>query len=308
VTIAGFEPVRSGHVERSGQRIAWQEFGAGDETILLLPTWSIVHSDHWRHQVPFLAESHRVIVFDGLGNGASDRPTDPELYGDLLFAEDAIAVLDACAVKRAVVMGSSQGGAWALTLAARHPERIGAVVFVAPNVPLAPGHPERVAANATFLEELPEHQGWAKWNRHHWLADFPDFLRFFFSQCFTEPDSLEEVEHFFAMGMQTSGEVLLATAGAGKHDLGPELAREYAAALRCPALVIHGDADAITPTARGRELARLSGAELVVMPGSGHEPHCRAPLRCNEMIGDFLATYGSTPWREPTATGPASSS
>lgn len=68
-------------VWRSGQRIHWQEFGAGDRSLLLLPTWSIVHSDFWRWQVPCFAESYRVITFDGLGNGASDRPTDPDLYG-----------------------------------------------------------------------------------------------------------------------------------------------------------------------------------------------------------------------------------
>lgn len=197
-------------------------------------------------------------------------PWNPDLYGDLLFAEDAAQVLDACGVERAAVLGSSQGGAWALALAARHPDRVSAAVFIAPNVPLAPGHPERMAASDGFFEELSEHPGWARWNRSYWLSDFPDFLRFFFSQCFTEADSDEEINHFFRMGMQTNAEVLLATAGNGRADLTEGLARAYARSLRCPSLVIHGDHDAITPLARGRELARLSGAGLVVMAGSGH--------------------------------------
>jgi pimeloyl-ACP methyl ester carboxylesterase len=288
--IAGVEPSRSGHVARSGQRIHWQEFGDADDVVLLLPTWSIVHSDFWRHQVPFLSARHRVLAFDGLGNGASDRPVDPGLYGDLLFAEDAVTVLDACGAERAAVLGSSQGGTWALALAARHPERVSAAAFIAPNVPLAPGHPERVAANDAFLDELAEHPGWAKWNRGYWLREFPDFLRFFFSQCFTEPGSDAEIEHFLRMGMQTNAEVLLATAGDGQADLGPDLARAYASSLRCPSLVIHGDHDAITPLDRGKELARLCGAELVVMPGSGHEPHCRLPDTTNDIIDHFLAT------------------
>lgn len=285
------EPARSGVVVRSGQRVHWQEFGAGDDVVLLLPTRSIVHSDFWRHQVPYLARYRRVVVFDGLGTGASDRPADPALYGDLLFAEDAVAVLDACAVERAsAVLGSSQGGAWALALAALHPERVGAAIFIAPNVPLAPGHPDRVQAAARFLEEMSDHPGWLRWNRAHWLADFPDFLRFFFSQCFTEPDSEEEIEHFVAMGLQTTPEVLLATGGDGRADLTADLAREYALAVSCPALVIHGDGDAITPLARGAELARLAGAELVVMPGGGHEPHCRNPGPTNQVIDRFLRT------------------
>jgi pimeloyl-ACP methyl ester carboxylesterase len=281
--------VRSGDVRRDGQRIHWEEFGTGPDVLLLLPTWSIVHSDFWRHQVPHFARDRRVVVFDGLGNGGSDRPTDPSCYGDLLVADDAVAVLDACGVERVTsVLGSSQGGPWALALAALHPERVGSAVFIAPNVPLAPGHPERVAAAGRFLEDLPEHPGWLCWNRAHWLADFPDFLRFFFSRCFTEPDSEAEIEHFLEMGLQTTPEVLLATGGDGRTDLTPDLARDLAARVRCPALVLHGDQDAITPVQRGQVLAELGGGELVVMPGSGHEPHCRSPEVTNRIIDDFL--------------------
>lgn len=279
---------RSGDVHRDGQRIVWQEFGAGAEVVLLLPTWSIVHSDFWHHQVAFLAQSRRIILFDGLGNGSSDRPTDPRLYGDLLFADDAVAVLDACSVERAIVLSSSQGGAWHLALAGEHPERVAASVFIAPNLPLAPGHPERVAANATFNDALVAHPGWSRWNRLFWLDHFAEFLQFFFSQCFTEPNSQEQIEHFMQMGRQTTAEVLLATSGTAVANLDEERARTYARGLGHPALVIHGSDDAITPVARGTELARIAGAELVIMPGGGHVPHCRVPAETNQIIEPFL--------------------
>jgi pimeloyl-ACP methyl ester carboxylesterase len=57
--------------------------------------------------------------------------------------------------------------------------------------------------------------------------------------------------------------------------------------------VIHGDGDAITPLARGRELARLTGAEFVVVPAGGHEPHCRTPDTANRTIERFLAAASS---------------
>jgi len=287
--LVGIEPVRSGSIERDGQRIHWQEFGGGKTSVLLLPTWSIVHSDFWRHQVPYLADRYRVITFDGLGNGASDRPVDPRFYGDLQFADDGRAVLEACGVERAAVIGASQGGPWALALAARHPECVDCVIFIAPNVPLAPEHPEQVDANERFFDDLDDHPGWLKWNRSYWLQDFPGFLRFFFAECFTEPGSGPQIEHFVTMGSQTTPDVLLATDGTDEHNLGTELARRYARSIECPSLVIHGDQDAITPLARGSELARLTGAELVIMPGSGHEPQCRNPGETNRIITAFLA-------------------
>jgi len=286
--IRHLDPVATGVVVRDGHLIAWQEFGAGDECVLLMPTWSIVHTDFWRHQVPVLAEKYRVVIFDGLGNGASDRPTDPAMYRDLEFAADAVRVLDDRGIDRAAVAGVSQGGPWTLALAALNPERVSAAIFIAPNVPLTPTHPVRAAAAAHFEDVLMAHDGWARWNRRFWLEHWEDFLRFFFEQCFTEPDSETQIEHFLSMGLETTPEVLLATLGDGTDDVTPELAKDFAQHLTCPSLVIHGDADAISPVARGTELARLAGSELHVLPGSGHEPQSRDPAVTNELVLSFL--------------------
>ena len=63
--------------------------------MLLLPTWSIVHSRVWKLQIPYLARHCRVVTFDGRGNGLSDRPEEPAAYAEEEFAADALAVLDA---------------------------------------------------------------------------------------------------------------------------------------------------------------------------------------------------------------------
>lgn len=66
-----------GFVVRDGVRVHYQVFGAGGRTILLLPTWSVVHSGIWARQVPHLVDRYTVVTFDGRGNGSSDRPTGP---------------------------------------------------------------------------------------------------------------------------------------------------------------------------------------------------------------------------------------
>lgn len=287
--LRSIEANEEGFAERDGVRVHYQVFGEGEQAVLLLPTWSIVHSDFWRNQVPHLAASHTVIAFDGRGNGGSDRPAESLAYAECGFADDAIAVLDAIGIDKAAIVSASQGGSWGLVLAAEVPERIPAAVFIAPDLPFGPGHPDQERANQLFDEKLEEHDGWLKWNRHYWRADWPGFLEFFFSNCFTEPDSRSEIDHFFEMGMETDPDTIIATIQAPGLD--ESTAERLAASIRIPTLVIHGDHDAITPLHRGKTLARLGGAEMVVLSGSGHEPQCRVPERVNGMLDEFLSRH-----------------
>jgi pimeloyl-ACP methyl ester carboxylesterase len=69
-------PAASGHADSDGVPIAWELFGEGEETLLFLPPWSIVHSRFWKQQVPYLSRQFRVLTFDPRGNGRSGRPGD----------------------------------------------------------------------------------------------------------------------------------------------------------------------------------------------------------------------------------------
>src|SRR5919108_4293348 len=105
-------PDADGHVERDGVRVFYEVYGTGEPTVLLLPTWSIIHSRHWKAQIPYLARHARVVTFDGRGNGRSDRPDAVEAYAEREFAADAIAVMDATGTERAVLVGLSAGATW----------------------------------------------------------------------------------------------------------------------------------------------------------------------------------------------------
>ena len=287
--LTAIEADAEGTIDCDGVRVGYQVFGAGPQAVLLLPTWSIIHSDFWRHQVPHLASRYKVVAFDGPGNGSSDRPADAAAFAERRVAQDALAVLDAVEVEQAAIVSVSQGGCWGLILAAEHPDRIPAAVFIAADLPFGPSHPEQERAFETFDDELPHYEGWSKWNRHYWNQDWPGFLEFFFSQCFTEPNSATQIEHFIGMGMETDPATITATLDAPA--LTEEEARHLAASLGRPTLVIHGDGDAITPLQRGKTLARLAECHLAVLPGSGHEPQCRIPDHVNGMIDRFFARH-----------------
>ena len=110
-------PDTEGFAERAGQRLFYEVYGDGDETVFLIPTWSLVHSRHWKMQIPYLARHFRVLAMDGLGNGRSDRCREPGRYGPVEFARDCLAVMDASGTQRAVVVCLSRGAQFVLELA-----------------------------------------------------------------------------------------------------------------------------------------------------------------------------------------------
>lgn len=116
----------------------YEVYGQGATTVLLLSTWSIIHSRHWKMQILFLARHFQVVTFDGRGSGCSDRPVDG--YADREYDADALAVLDATGTASAVLVSLSLGACWALLLAAEHPQRVDGSVFIGPAVP--PGEPK----------------------------------------------------------------------------------------------------------------------------------------------------------------------
>jgi pimeloyl-ACP methyl ester carboxylesterase/predicted glycosyltransferase len=280
------------YVERDGVRLFYEVYGEGEPTIFLLPTWSIIHSRHWKMQIPYLARHFRVLTFDGRGNGKSDRPEEVAAYAEEEYAADSIAVMDATGTDRAVIVSLSLGAQRALLLAAEHPERFAGAVFICPSVSLGRPLPERV--RYPFEDVLDADEGWAKYNRHYWLRDYRGFLEFFFSRMFTEQHSTKQIEDCVGWGLDTNPETLVATRLA--ITMGEEETRALCKRVRCPLLVIQGTNDAITGASRGIALAEETGEELVLLEGSGHAPHVRDPVKANLLLRDFVAPPNPMRW------------
>ena len=263
-------PEESGQVDREGIRIGYEVYGTGDPTVVLLPPWSIVHSRHWKMQIPYLARHFRVVVVEGRGNGTSDRPRGVESYEEREFAEDAVAVLEKTGTSDAVLVTFSRGAAWATLIAAEHPELCRGVVYLAPAVPLAP---EEDPPPEISRDELP------------WERDFSRFLKGFFRLMFNEPHSTKPIEDAVGWGRETEPGVLSDSHIAMS---GPLESDSVHARVKCRTLVIHGDADGIAPHARGAELAQLTGGELITIEGGGHGVHGRHPVAVNRMLREFI--------------------
>ena len=302
-------PDAEGFVERDGQRLFYEVYGEGEETIFLIPTWSLVHSRHWKMQIPYLARHFRVLTMDGLGNGRSERCRDPQRYGPAEFARDCEAVMNATGTERAVIVSLSRGAQYTLELARLAPERMAGAAFIGPMFPYTPSHwsvlLHPLSESLAFQRPLPVYRWWARMNAVHWREDYPEFAEWFISRCFSEPHSTKGTEDGVGWALDTDPETLIATA-LGETHRDRRTLRGLAQNLECPVLVVHGDRDKITPPRDGRALARLSDGELEVVHGAGHFPHARKPVQVNLALRDFCEdAFGRrrTP-RDPTVHRP----
>jgi pimeloyl-ACP methyl ester carboxylesterase/predicted glycosyltransferase len=246
--------------------------------------------------VPYLSQHFRVVTVDPPGNGRSDRPTDPAAYDDVTLVDDAIAVLDELGVERAVFASVCYTAWLALVTASLHPDRVQGVVAIAPYCPDdTPPLPVRAEAAAHFEDEGASYDGWRKYNRHHWLADWPDFARFFFDQLCVEPHSTKVLEDAVEYALGTSGEVMLAAQAAKQHASTPEEAEQVLRGVRCPVLVIGGTEDRCQPAGRFDHVARATGAERLVLEGAGHLPMGRDPVVVTKAIKAFVDRVAGIP-------------
>jgi pimeloyl-ACP methyl ester carboxylesterase/predicted glycosyltransferase len=282
-------PDREGFIRSGDAAIAWEVYGQGERTVLLIPPWQIVHGRIWKAQISYLARHFRVVTFDPPGNGRSGRPTTG--FDHDRTAADALAVLDAAGVERASLVTLSRSTWQGVILAAEHPERVERLVLTACALDDAPRG--GAAFHAPVGDEPDE---WAKFNAGYWRAHYREFLEFFFAQVLPEPHSTKQREDGVAWGLETTPETLIATIDEGRCRTP---VTELLARVRCPTLILHGTDDRVRPFALSqRAHEAISGSILVPMEGCGHTPNTRDPVRYNVLVREFLAPPpASRPWR-----------
>ena len=119
-------PTRHAVTRDGTELVYWTWPGAGPPTLLLHGIGN--YGRYWDLFADDIGGRLALVAPDARGHGESGRPVDG--YAPADFVADAIAVLDALGIDRAVVVGHSMGGLHSIDLAARHPERVRALVIV----------------------------------------------------------------------------------------------------------------------------------------------------------------------------------
>lgn len=229
---------------------------AGDPLVLLHEGLGSVSA--WRDFPEMLAArtARQVMAYSRWGHGRSDPPALPHTVRFMHEAAGHVpAVLDASGIPRAVLVGHSDGASIALLAAAAMPERIDALVLLAPHV---------------FVEDVSIQAITAT------------------RQRFREGDLRERLaRHHDAVDIAFSGwaDVWLDPAFRGWNIEG------CLPAVTCPLLVIQGADDEYGSLAQVDAIARQAGGpvQTLVVPACGHRIHRQGRDVVLDAIGRFLA-------------------
>lgn len=291
-------PDREGFVEREGARLRFEVYENDAPTLFLAQTWNIVHSRHWKFQIPYLSRHYRVVAYDPVGNGGSDRPTDPDRYSQTELWADAMAVMDATHTERAMAIGLSMGGGVVIALGALHPDRFAGIVAIGAAHPWAIPLPSRASIGDRMFTPVARPEGWDKYNVHYWRSDWTDFVEFFFGEAMSDPHSTKPWDDLVSWAHDTTGHnVALGIEADPSLDL-----EKLEAAVRempLPVLLIHGTDDRVISFESSRILAEMiPDAQLVTLEGAGHIPSARYPVKINHLIkahADRVFARGAPP-------------
>lgn len=233
---------------------------------------------HFTYVAPPLASSHRVLGLDLPGFGATRAPNGSVSYA--FMARSVLALMDRRGVDRAVITGHSFGGAVALHLALRHPDRVSGVVLINP----AGLHDfPRWMRLGSHLALRPEITTPALLAGVYFILNNVCHLKRFEVDAFRRSATRLRGGYGFLRGLSSAAWAL-------RRDLVERSYLDQIERLRQPAHLVWGDADGLLPVSDGEEAVRRApDARLSVVPGAGHMPIFEAPEVVVGAIRDVLS-------------------
>jgi pimeloyl-ACP methyl ester carboxylesterase len=263
-------------LSRAGVELrAWEWPGDGPATLLLHGIGN--YGRYWDFFADAVAGRLRLVAPDARGHGESGRPVDD--YAPQAFVADAVAILDALGVDRALVVGHSMGGTHAIRLAAAHPERVARLVIVdAGPEPMAEGserarrlslgRPDRFADAAEALAYLhrtsPGYGDEVYANRMRWL--------------FREEDG--------GLVWRSSHDALASIFGSARRDDLWDALR----AIRCPVLLVRGTRSNVLSADVARRVVKTLADGRLIELDAGHNVALDRPKELAKSVIEFSSS------------------
>jgi pimeloyl-ACP methyl ester carboxylesterase len=285
----------------AGRTASYEAIGQGEPLLMFMGGPGLA-AEFLRDDAELLAETFRTFLIDPHGSGGSSPPADPSQYDHLGHAGFYDEVRQALGLEHVSVHGVSFGGTVALTYASQYPQRTVRCLAVS-GFGLG-GEADEAAGGAAAAEMeqmLARHAdqpwypsaraAWDGWTERVLASDGPAELERMFREVLplycAHPERPD-----VAAGLARLRDRVRVDAAALKAweggifqtiDLRPLLP-----SIACPTLVLCGELDLICGPAQGRPIAAaVAGAQLVVMPDSGHFMSVECPAEYRDAMLEF---------------------
>ena len=275
-------------------RVVAYSFGQGDETVFCLNGGPGLACDYLREAHSCLADrGYRVVAFDQLGTGASDRPTDPSLWTIGRYVAETEAVRQALGLGRVHLLGHSWGGWLGIDYALAHPEALKTVILADTNADMPHLISElerlRAALGPETVAMMQAHEAEGSIDHPEYLAAITILDHRHVCRLAEWPApvkrSVEGWNKAPYVAMQGPNEFLF-TGNLKDWNRVPDLHR-----ITVPVLIVVGRHDELTPACALRMKLHLPDAELAVFPNSSHMPFYEEPLSYYPVLLGFLAKH-----------------
>jgi 2-hydroxymuconate-semialdehyde hydrolase len=259
----------------NGIRTNYHDVGSGHPALLIHGSGPGVSGwANWRMTIPVLSQVSRVIVPDMVGFGFTDRPAGVQYNLDNWVAQ-VIGLLDALKIEQTDLVGNSFGGALALALAIRHPQRVRRLVLMGSagvhfeltdGLDLAWGYTPSIANMRKLLDVFAYDR--------NLVTDELAELRY---KASIQPGFQEAFSSMFPAPRQNGVKALMSK-------------EEDIRALPHDTIVIHGREDQIIPLANSVTLANwIPRSQLHVFGRCGHWTQIEHAARFNKLVSNFFA-------------------
>ena len=270
-------PLRQRYVDAGGTRTRVVEVGDGAPLIFVHGTGG--HLEAYVRNFRGLSEHFRVVTYDMLGHGLSDKPDRP--YTIDVLSEHLVALMDTLGLERAHLSGESLGGWVAAWTAAHYPDRVERLILNTPgNITNKPDVMQRVKESSLKAAREPTTENVR--SRLEWLFHNPSFVT----------DELVDIRQrvYSQAGFDRAMENIVALQDpAVRKDFiwGPE----WCGNIKAPTLLLWTDHD---PTGGLDEaellLQWIPDSRLHVIYGAGHWPQWEKPEEFNQVHVEFLGS------------------
>jgi len=242
-------PATIGTAQVNGIRLWYAEFGRGAPVIMV--HGGLANSNYWGLQVAALAPHYHVIVLDSRGHGRSSRTDAPIGYD--LMSSDVIALMDRLHLRRAALVGWSDGAIIGLDIAIHHPERLTRLFAFAANSD--PSGVKDVTKSPVFTAYIQRAA-----DEYVQLSPTPQQFRAF----------VTNIEHMWATE--------------------PHFTDDQLSHITVPTWIVDGDHDeAIKREDTDHMAALIPGAGELILPDVSHFAFLQNPAMFNAALLDFLA-------------------